>query len=202
MKGPRKTKSYRLEKTVRESEIIALFFARDEAALTSVQEDYGAYCSTIARNILADQEDVKECVNDTWLKAWETIPPNKPQSLLAYLGRITRNHAINMVRNQNRQKRAGNKYTVALDELGEAAAAADGNRELEGIGTSKLAEIINEFLEQLPKEKRIIFVRRYFYMDAVADIAASNGLTESSIKVSLMRMRRQLGRKLKEYRLI
>lgn len=202
MKGPRKTKSYRLEKTVRESEIIALFFARDEAALTSVQEDYGAYCSTIARNILADQEDVKECVNDTWLKAWETIPPNKPQSLLAYLGRITRNHAINMVRNQNRQKRAGNKYTVALDELGEAAAAADGNRELEGIGTSKLAEIINEFLEQLPKEKRIIFVRRYFYMDAVADIAASNGLTESSVKVSLMRMRRQLGRKLKEYRFI
>lgn len=202
MKGPRKTKSYRLEKTVRESEIIALFFARDEAALTSVQEDYGAYCSTIARNILADQEDVKECVNDTWLKAWETIPPNKPQSLLAYLGRITRNHAINMVRNQNRQKRAGNKYTVALDELGETAAAADDNRELEGIGTSKLAEIINEFLEQLPKEKRIIFVRRYFYMDAVADIAASNGLTESSVKVSLMRMRRQLGRKLKEYRLI
>lgn len=202
MKGPRKTKSYRLEKTVRESEIIALFFARDEAALTSVQEDYGAYCSTIARNILADQEDVKECVNDTWLKAWETIPPNKPQSLLAYLGRITRNHAINMVRNQNRQKRAGNKYTVALDELGEAAAAADDNRELEGISTSKLAEIINEFLEQLPKEKRIIFVRRYFYMDAVADIAASNGLTESSVKVSLMRMRRQLGRKLKEYRYI
>lgn len=202
MKGPRKTKSYRLEKTVRESEIIALFFARDEAALTSVQEDYGAYCSTIARNILADQEDVKECVNDTWLKAWETIPPNKPQSLLAYLGRITRNHAINMVRNQNRQKRAGNKYTVALDELGEVAAAADDNRELEGIGTSKLAEIINEFLEQLPKEKRIIFVRRYFYMDAVADIAASNGLTESSVKVSLMRMRRQLGRKLKEYRFI
>lgn len=202
MRGPRKTKSYRLEKTVRESEIIALFFARDEAALTSVQEDYGAYCSTIARNILADQEDVKECVNDTWLKAWETIPPNKPQSLLAYLGRITRNHAINMVRNQNRQKRAGNKYTVALDELGEAAAAADDNRELEGIGTSKLAEIINEFLEQLPKEKRIIFVRRYFYMDAVADIAASNGLTESSVKVSLMRMRRQLGRKLKEYRFI
>lgn len=202
MKGPRKTKSYRLEKTVRESEIIALFFARDEAALTSVQEDYGIYCSTIARNILADQEDVKECVNDTWLKAWETIPPNKPQSLLAYLGRITRNHAINMVRNQNRQKRAGNKYTVALDELGAAAAAADDNRELEGIGTSKLAEIINEFLEQLPKEKRIIFVRRYFYMDAVADIAASNGLTESSVKVSLMRMRRQLGRKLKEYRYI
>lgn len=202
MKGPRKTKSYRLEKTVRESEIIALFFARDEAALTSVQEDYGIYCSTIARNILADQEDVKECVNDTWLKAWETIPPNKPQSLLAYLGRITRNHAINMVRNQNRQKRAGNKYTVALDELGAAAAAADDNRELEGIGTSKLAEIINEFLEQLPKEKRIIFVRRYFYMDAVADIAASNGLTESSVKVSLMRMRRQLGRKLKEYRFI
>lgn len=188
-----------MEKTVRESEIIALFFARDEAALTSVQEDYGIYCSTIARNILADQEDVKECVNDTWLKAWETIPPNKPQSLLAYLGRITRNHAINMVRNQNRQKRAGNKYTVALDELG---AAADDNRELEGIGTSKLAEIINEFLEQLPKEKRIIFVRRYFYMDAVADIAASNGLTESSVKVSLMRMRRQLGRKLKEYRFI
>lgn len=191
-----------MEKTVRESEIIALFFARDEAALTSVQEDYGIYCSTIARNILADQEDVKECVNDTWLKAWETIPPNKPQSLLAYLGRITRNHAINMVRNQNRQKRAGNKYTVALDELGAAAAAADDNRELEGIGTSKLAEIINEFLEQLPKEKRIIFVRRYFYMDAVADIAASNGLTESSVKVSLMRMRRQLGRKLKEYRYI
>ena len=182
--------------------IIELYWQRNESAIKESQTKYGGYCSTIANNILHSAEDTEECVNDTWLKAWETIPPNKPQSLLAYLGRITRNHAINMVRNQNRQKRAGNKYTVALDELGEAAAAADDNRELEGIGTSKLAEIINEFLEQLPKEKRIIFVRRYFYMDAVADIAASNGLTESSVKVSLMRMRRQLGRKLKEYRFI
>ncbi|BBL28222.1 RNA polymerase sigma factor [Lactobacillus delbrueckii] len=93
---------------MRETEIIGQFFARDEAALTSVQSEYGAYCSTIARNILRDKEDVEECLNDTWLKAWNTtIPPKRLQSLFAYLGRVTRNGALNMVRDQNRRNELG-----------------------------------------------------------------------------------------------
>lgn len=115
---------------MRETEIIGQFFARDEAALTSVQSEYGAYCSTIARNILWDKEDVEECLNDTWLKAWNTIPPKRPQSLLAYLGRVTRNGALNMVRDQNRQKRAGDQYTTSLDEIGELSGAVQGQAEL------------------------------------------------------------------------
>lgn len=115
---------------MRETEIIGQFFARDEAALTSVQSEYGAYCSTIARNILRDKEDVEECLDDTWLKAWNTIPPKRPQSLLAYLGRVTRNGALNMVRDQNRQKRAGDQYTTSLDEIGELSGAVQGQAEL------------------------------------------------------------------------
>ena len=115
---------------MRETEIIGQFFARDEAALTSVQSEYGAYCSTIARNILRDKEDVEECLNDTWLKAWNTIPPKRPQSLLAYLGRVTRNGALNMVRDQKRQKRAGDQYTTSLDEIGELSGAVQGQAEL------------------------------------------------------------------------
>lgn len=115
---------------MRETEIIGQFFARDEAALTSVQSEYGAYCSTIARNILQDKEDVEECLNDTWLKAWNTIPPKRPQSLLTYLGRVTRNGAFNMVRDQNRQKRAGDQYITSLDEIGELSGAVQGQAEL------------------------------------------------------------------------
>lgn len=187
---------------MRETEIIEQFFARDEAALTSVQSKYGAYCSTIARNILRDKEDVEECLNDTWLKAWNTIPPKQPQSLLAYLGRVTRNGALNMVRDQNRQKRAGDQYTTSLDEIGELSGEVQGQAELEGIESSALTEIINDFLAGLPKEKRIIFVQRYFYMDAVSDIAAANGMTASAVKVALMRMRRKLGKKLQEEKFI
>ncbi|GHV98028.1 hypothetical protein lacNasYZ03_09920 [Lactobacillus nasalidis] len=187
---------------MRETEIIEQFFARNEAALTSVQSEYGAYCSTIARNILRDQEDVEECLNDTWLKAWDTIPPKRPRSLLAYLGRITRNGALNMLRDQQRQKRAGEQYTVALDEIGESSAVSQEQPELEGIEGSVLTEIINDFLAGLPKEKRIIFVQRYFYMDAVSEIAANNGMSASAVKVGLMRMRRQLGKKLQENKFI
>lgn len=187
---------------MRETEIIGQFFARDEAALTSVQSEYGAYCSTIARNILWDKEDVEECLNDTWLKAWNKIPPKRPQSLLAYLGRVTRNGSLNMVRDQNRQKRAGDQYTTSLDEIGELSGAVQGQAELEGIESSALTEIINDFLAGLPKEKRIIFVQRYFYMDAISDIAAANGMTVSAVKVSLLRMRRKLGKKLQEEKYI
>ncbi len=179
---------------MQETEIISLFFARDERALAKSEAEYGAYCAAIARNILGDAEDVKECVNDTWLKAWDTIPPQKPRSLLAYLGKITRNGAINMLRAAGRQKRAGAKYALALDELGDMA---DQQAEVK-IAASELTATINDFLAQLPKDKRIIFVRRYFYMDAIADIAAANGATESSIKTALYRMRQKLGTELKK----
>lgn len=151
---------------------------------------------------MRDKEDVEECLNDTWLKAWNTIPPKRPQSLFAYLGRVTRNGALNMVRDQNRQKRAGDQYTTSLDEIGELSGAVQGQAELEGIESSALTEIINDFLAGLPKEKRIICVQRYFYMDAVSDIAAANGMTVSAVKVSLLRMRRKLGKKLQEEKYI
>mgnify|MGYP000151932795 CR=1 FL=1 len=183
---------------MRETEIIGQFFARDEAALTSVQSEYGAYCSTIARNILRDKEDVEECLNDTWLKAWNTIPPKRPQSLLAYLGRVTRNGALNMVRDQKRQKRAGDQYTTSLDEIGELSGAVQGQAELEGIESSALTEIINDFLGKMNAEDRDIFVRRYWFFDSVAAIAKRHAVSVGSVKMNLYRSRKKLLKVLKK----
>lgn len=171
--------------------IIDLFWNRDESAIAQTAGAYGRYCWKIAFNILGNEEDVQECLNDTWLGAWNSIPPAKPACLSAFLGKITRNLAISRYRAGHALKRTGDRLSESLDELGECAAYTSNNVE-EAVDRSALEDAINRYLDTVSEKQRCLFVRRYFYMDSVADIAAMYGLGQSDVKVTLLRMRRSL----------
>lgn len=178
------------------NEIIKLFFSRNEKAISAVSEKYTAYCTKIAMNILDSREDSEECVNDAFLKAWELIPPNHPQQLSAFLGKLTRNLAINRYRMQCAEKRRGSKTALILDELSEVI-PSDSAIETE----PEYKELINEinvFLKKLPLLKRNIFIRRYWYCDSVKEIALINGLTQSNVSVILNRIRKKLKKHLEK----
>lgn len=171
-------------------QIIQFFLNRDETALKAVSREYGAYCSKIAMNILGSREDSEECVNDAFLKAWELIPPYKPEKLSAFLGKLTRNLAINKARYRLSEKRGGGQIGPVLDELSEII-PDNSSVELEQ-ERKELIEEINGFLRKLPSKKRNIFIRRYWYCDSVREIALDSGLTENNVSVSLNRMRKKL----------
>lgn len=172
------------------NKIIQLFFDRDEAAITAVSEKYGAYCSKIALNILTSKEDSEECVNDAFLKAWELIPPNRPERLSTFLGKLTRNLAINKLKYSSAEKRGNQKADLLLDELAEII-PSDSSVELEQERKELIGEI-NSFLRKLPKQKRNIFILRYWHCDSVKEIAASNGLSKNNVSVILNRTRKKL----------
>ena len=171
-------------------QIIALYNERSEAALSETEKKYGRYCRTIAYNILNNEEDSEECVNDTWLRAWEAIPPQCPESLAAFLGKITRNLALNLYKHKNREKRGGGQTMLVLDELAECVPGTDSTEET--VEEVLLTEVLNGFLEELPTEKRKIFMRRYWYMSSVKEIAKDYGLSESKVKMTLLRLRSKL----------
>lgn len=171
-------------------QIIALYNERSEAALTETANKYGRYCHAIAYNILFDAEDSEECVNDTWLRVWETIPPQCPDNLSAFLGKITRNLAINRYKHNRREKRGGGQMPLVLEELGECIPGADSTEET--AGEALLVEVLNRFLAELSLEKRKIFMRRYWYMSSVKEIAEDFGMSESKVKMTLLRLRSRL----------
>jgi RNA polymerase sigma-70 factor (ECF subfamily) len=173
--------------------IIELFFSRDENALLQASAKYGAYCSSIALNVLGNSEDAGECMNDTLLRAWNSIPPQRPVSLKAYLGKIARNLALDRYDRLTAEKRGGGQYVLALDELAECVADTDRFAE-----KTEISGIINAFLEKQEKEKRIIFVKRYFYMDPVKKIAKDMGMSESNVKTTLFRLRNGLKEELQK----
>lgn len=171
-------------------EIIELFFARDQQAVNAASDKYKSYCTKIAMNILGLREDAEECVNDALMKLWQLIPPNKPQMLSAFFGKITRNLAINMRKRERAEKRGGGEAPLVLDELEEIVA---GSSDVEAEHERKeLTETVNAFLRKLPKQKCDIFVCRYWYCDSVKDIADSFGLTEDNVSVTLSRIRKKL----------
>lgn len=172
------------------NKIIQLFFDRDEAAIAAVSEKYSAYCSKIALNILTSKEDSEECVNDAFLKAWELIPPNRPEKLSAFLGKLTRNLAINRLKYRSAEKRGSSQADVIFDELSEII-PSDSSVELEQERKELISEI-NRFLKKLSMQKRNIFILRYWYCDSVKEIAASNGLNETNVSVILNRTRKKL----------
>ena len=147
-------------------EIIAQFLCRDEAAIKNTVDKYERYCSSIAYRILGNGEDVRECLNDTWLKLWESIPPTVPEILSAYVGKITRNLAINRYDHLHAGKRCGDSVDQPLEELKECASLAHDNVR-EEMDRKDLEEAINRYLDGLPSKKRQIFVRRYFYLDEI-----------------------------------
>lgn len=172
-------------------EIIELFFKRDQTAIEKTAEEYGSYCTRIAMNILGSHEDSEECVNDTFLKAWQLIPPNKPEVLSVFLGKITRNLAINKLRYEKAAKRGGSEGAeVALEELYEVI---PDNATVEAVtDRNELAREINLFLKAQPKKARDIFICRYWFCEGIKDIAAQNGLSENNVSVILNRTRKKL----------
>ena len=173
-----------------DNDIIQLFFNRDETAIKETSVKYGNYCSSIAKNILKNCEDAEECVNDTYLKAWNVIPPNKPTVLKAFLGRITRNISFNLYKKMNTDKRGNGQISIILDELAECI--SDEANPYQEVETKELIKAINSFLEKISQEKRVIFIRRYWYSDSIRDIAQRCGISEDSVSVSLNRLRKRL----------
>ncbi len=170
-----------------DSEIIELYLKRNESAINETQDKYGKYLSKIAWNILADLEDSREAVNDTYLKAWYSIPPNVPQALPSFLGKLTRQISIDIYRKKKAQKRQGSEYALSLEELRDCA-CLDDNPENE-MDAQLLAKEIGNFLKTLPDEQRNIFVCRYYFLDSIRDIADYCGCGQSKIKSSLYRTR-------------
>ena len=167
-----------------DAEIVALYHARDEAAIAESARKYGKYCHSIARAILLSDQDAEECVNDTYLKAWNSIPPNRPHSLRAYLGRIVRNLSLNRYK-ANRAARRNRELEVSLEELGDCIPMRDEE-------ASALPALLNQFLASLTQEERILFCSRYWHGNAVRDIAKTHGLTPKAVTMRLSRTREKL----------
>ena len=166
--------------------IIELYFARNEAALTETDRSYGAFCRRIALNILTIIEDAEECVNDTYLKAWNSIPPTRPNSLRAFLGGITRNLSISRYRANHAEKRG---TALLFSELGECLPepASEGD-----FDERHLVQTINEWLRSLPDAERALFVRRYFSGDDVKTLAKLCGVTQNHMAQKMFRLRKKL----------
>lgn len=173
-----------------DTQIVALFFNRDQRAIREAEAKYGAYCFRIAQGILQNKEDAEEAVNDTWLGAWASIPPHKPAMLSTFLGKITRRAALKRWEYRRCSKRGGGEVDLALDEL--AKILPDRNTPETALANADLTRILNEFLMGLPHVERNIFVRRYWYLDPIRDIAKGYSFTQSKVKSMLARTRKKL----------
>jgi len=178
-----------------DQKIIMLFFERSEQAIVELSAKYGTVCSMIAKNILNNMLDAEECVNDAYLGAWNTIPPNNPDALLAYVCRIVRNLSIAKYHKNTALKR-NSIYDVALDEL-EECLASEKNVE-EELSAKELSGLIDHFLDTLSQENRVLFMRRYWYSDSIADIAKRMKLSDNNVSVRLSRIRGKLKKYLKK----
>ena len=169
-----------------DNKIVDLYFERSEEAIVQTQEKYGKYCYSIAYSILNSEPDSEECVNDTYNSAWNSIPPHRPSRLSTFLGKITRNVALNRYYHNRALKRSTN-IEVAIDELGDVLIK---DNEFDSVADETvLKDTINRFLSSLSKENRIIFVRRYWYLDSIRDISDLCGISESNVKAKLLRTR-------------
>lgn len=170
--------------------IIDLFWQRSEDAIREAAEKYGAYLTRTAQNILTDPEDCRECVSDTYWKAWNAIPPHRPRDLRAFLAKITRELSIDVYRRRTSEKRRGSEYALSLSELEDQfPGGTEPERVLEG---KQLEQAMHSFLEGLPPEERRVFLGRYFFFDPLKDIAAYCGIREGKVKTMLFRTRRKL----------
>lgn len=177
-------------------EIVNLYWNRNEDAISETDSKYGGYCKSIAKNILENFEDVEECVNDTYLKAWNSMPPKRPNRLSTYLGKITRNISFDRYRHGKARKRGGGEIALVLDELAECVSGIDSVEQ--EVSRNQLIEDINGFLNLLPKEKCNIFLCRYWYAMPVTEIAKRFKTTEGNVSVVLNRIRNKLKRYLAE----
>ena len=171
-------------------EIVLLFRSRDETAIEQVQQAYTLYCLSIASRILSDAADAEECINDVWLAAWNSIPPNEPERLATYLGKLTRNIAIDRVRAKGAQKRCTEQYALSLDELGEIIPG--GSVPETHVHAAELERAISAFVRDLPEAQRRVFLCRYWYLDSIEQISTNFGFSTSKVKSMLHRTRAKL----------
>ena len=177
-----------------DNQILNLYFRRSEQAIKETDTKYGNYCFRIAYQILASREDAEESVSDTYLKAWDTIPPHKPQYFFAYIARICRNFALDKLDWKNAAKRKAEIVSLT-QEMEACVPDAVRDRTLEG---KELGMILDSFLRTLSAENRMIFMRRYWFADTVAEIAVRYGISESAVRMRLNRTRDKLAGYLKQ----
>ncbi len=183
---------------MKDTAIIDLYWERNEQAIVETDQKYGKYCHTVAYNVLGNTEDSRECVNDTWLRAWNSMPPKRPAVLRAFLAKITRNLAFDRYRARGAAKRGGGAMDAVLEELAECADLSGNWDAEEAYAAKELREAINRFAEQLPEKECDLFVRRYFFAEEISGIAKRYQMTENNVTVSLSRIRKKLRRYLKE----
>jgi len=169
--------------------IVNLYFDRDENAITETKTRYGKLLRSIAYKILKNREDAEECEDDTYVKAWNAMPPERPKILSAFLSKITRNLSLDRYRKNAAVKRGAGEMTVLLGELTECL---PDHQDADLTNEIVVRDTLNAFLDHLPKEARMIFMRRYWFCDSVRDIAKTYGCSESKVKSSLMRSRQKL----------
>ena len=178
-----------------DKQIVSLFFERSEQAITELSRKYGALCFRLANSILNNHQDAEECVNDAYLGAWNSIPPQPPDPLRAYICRIVRNHSLKKLRANTALKR-GSQFEVSLEEL---ANCIPDNSLDEQLAASELSAQINAFLSALPRDDRIMFVKRYWFSESLSEIAAAFAITENNVSVRLSRIRGKLHKHLRRY---
>ena len=173
-----------------DNKIIDLYWARSQQAIVESQTKYGAYCRAIALNILDRAEDAEECVNDTWLRAWNAMPPQRPTVLQAFFARLTRNLSLDRWRRERAVKRGGSQTELALEELEGCLAAREQVEDT--LNAEQTGAVISRFLRTLPEADRNLFVRRYWYLDNIQSIASRFHMTQTQVKSRLHRVRQKL----------
>lgn len=175
---------------MKDTQILDLFWERNEQAISESEKTYGHYCHSIAYNILHDNDDSDECVNDTWMRAWNVIPPKRPDRLAVFLGTITRNLSIDRWKRKRALKRGSGEMEVALDELAECIPTAHSTED--AVETAELERMINKFLHSIPDRDCNVFLRRYWFMEEYNSIADRYGMKLNTVKTSLHRTREKL----------
>lgn len=173
-----------------DKKIVELFLKRDESSIVHSQHKYGAYSYTIAYSILGIKEDSDECVNDTWLRLWNSIPPQKPARLSVFIAKITRNLAYDKLKCFQAKKRGGGEIELIFDELAECIASSSDVEKI--ISDAELTDTLNKFLKVLPERERNIFISRYWFSNSIKDLSEQFSLSESNAKTILSRMRQKL----------
>lgn len=179
-----------------DTQIINLYFARNEQAIKETDTKYGGYCYSIAYNILTNQEDAEESVSDTYLSAWNAMPPRRPPALAAFLGKITRHISIDRWRKYRSFKRGGGQIEIALDELSECVSGAESAED--SAIRKEILSSINRFLGKLSDVERSVFLCRYWYLDSIEQIADKSGFSASKVKSMLLRIRKRLNTQLEK----
>lgn len=175
--------------------IIVLYFERSEQAIVETDSKYGGYCYSIAYNILSNREDSQECVSDTYMAAWKSIPPRRPRSLRAFLGKLTRHISVDLWRKSSAKKRGGGEIVLALEELDNCVDVTNTENTYE---QKELTWVLNQFLSSLSATERNVFLCRYWYMDSIKAISEYSGFAQSKITSMLHRTREKLRKRLIE----